>query len=38
MLELNERMEYDLSLRSVPDLGKVMEGMWRNYEYFAQQV
>jgi hypothetical protein len=38
MTEINERMEYDLSLRQVPDFGKMMEGMWRNYDYFSQQV
>lgn len=36
--EINERMTYDLSLKQVPDLGKLMEGMWRNYDYFAKQV
>lgn len=35
LLEVNERMSYDLSLRQVPDLGQVMEGMWRNLEYFS---
>jgi hypothetical protein len=35
LLEVNERMTYDLSLRQVPDLGQVMEGMWRNLEYFS---
>jgi hypothetical protein len=35
MAEINERMQYDLSLRQLPDFGKMMDGMWRNYDYFA---
>jgi hypothetical protein len=37
-MRIRERLEYDLSLRSMPDFIEVLDGLKRNIDEFQQQV